>query len=286
MNLTPRDVSQDERQRLAMGMFVAGERDTFALGPDGAYATGPLPAGTCGAKLRLPMFSVKTASWGSSIGGGDIELGDVLVVAGTDTVHDFDAELAFPGRLVVHVRGEEARGNTWLVQATAAQESNHGQALGMTDENGELVFAAVLPGEYWIDVSPTERTWLQVHPQTVRIESGRETELTVDLRTFEGVLVVRDARGPLATQNVQVTSLTPTFRSTSRREQTNERGELKLRRPAGKLRVSLANAASTASARSMAMGDTDSSDRDNTTIDIEWTAAGPVPATITLPDLR
>lgn len=280
LSLIPRDVSKEERHRLAMGMFLAGGRDTFELAADGAYATSPLPAGNCRAILRLPALTVKTERSSTTTGGGEIELGEVLVVAGTDSVHDFDTDIAFPGGLVVHVRGEETRGKRWLVQSTSADEAERSQGLGVTDEHGDLSVSAVLPGEYWLDIAPLNQAWLHVVPQKLRIESGRETEVVVELRTFEGVLVVRDARGPLAGQDVQVTTLTPTYREVGRRVQTNQRGELRLRMPTGRLRLSLA------SAGAMPMGYTDSSDRDNRTIDVEWTAAGPVPDTVTFGGAR
>lgn len=280
LNFTPRGVSPEEQQRLSMGMMRERERYTFELAADGSYTTGPLPAGKCAVVLSLPMYSVKTERWRQSIGAGEIELGYVLVVAGADTAHDFDAKIAFPGRLAVHVRGEEALGQRWLVQATAAQESNPGQAFGMTDEQGDLALPTVLPGDYWIDVSPLDRTWLQVQPQPIHVESGRETAITIDVRTWEGVLAVRDNSGPLIATDVWVISLTPTYRSSRQTLRTDERGELKLRLPAGKLRIQ------PVASRAVQMSSAGRLDEPGASVDVEWTAAGPVPATVTLPESR
>lgn len=269
LQIVPRlhDAATSERLRYAA---MYSDALKTRIEDDGTFASQPLAPGECAVVLYLPETNASTSRTSYSSGESQhTTLGTVRIELGRDREQDFDLRDVFPGALRVHVAGDAARVRGCVVHMIPRTDRDLGAAFAYTDEAGDARVDPLLPGTYDLGVMARDEEWFFMLPRPVTITATKETTIEVDIALVEGTLVVRDESSmPLVSRRVDVTSHLSNGAEFTREAQTNERGELRLRRPASRMTVGWA--APRYAERLPG-------------VELEWTVSGPVPATVTLP---
>jgi hypothetical protein len=267
------------------------ERTESGLGLDsnGCFRFGPLAAGSYQLSIRGPGGKVRRGSWSSvNLNGIELRFAKVEVRAGEEIYVKKDLATKSPGFVNVSARREEgtlqpAADVVVTVQRIeeeprfrffAPRESERtGAAGGQTDANGKLVLGPIFPGEWEVMAETVDESWFLNPPGRITIPPAGEVSIELRVQVFEHELEVVDADGgePCGKKTFMV----EIRRRYSMGFATDDRGRLKLRLAPGKYAL-------------WERVENDFNDRNSLMeprpepkrYEFEWTAAGPVPATL------
>ncbi len=203
---------------------------------DGAFRTGPLPAGPARVVLVMPELSVPSGSGGTlSTGGGTLDLGVVEIEAGAWTEHTFDATDAFPGtvEIVCSLDGHPAWGHVVELQEDKGTHL-HPRAGGVVPPSGRLSLGPLAAGTYVATVRPPQADWVWTAPQRVRVTNAGQARLECHVTTASGSVRILDRAGnPAPERAVRLRAVAqPPTRGAQRT--TDGTGRLRLTLPPGR----------------------------------------------------
>lgn len=189
LNLLPRDAPWSDV------MFSSQEWQkqlSVAIDDDGAYRTGPLPAGKITVSLHTANVLLPNGFDGSSMRSAPmVELGTFDLLPGVNE-RDFRPDVAFPGTVQVSVRVDGKPAVGCVVEMWTVEEKYVQPAAGKRIESEQpLRLGPVPPGDYPLVVRAVDTSWYWVATDTVRIRSGEEVSIHCEVELVAGKLRVR-----------------------------------------------------------------------------------------------
>ena len=243
-------------------------RASTEIASDGSFDLHPLPVG----ELSFEMVILDARSLEFDVPfltGARLGLGEVVIEVGATTRHDFDVRDRFPGtvRLKVSVNGEPALG---LRVTAKPDDDGPNWASGEVGPDGVVELEGLFPATWTLAVAGPGASyyengeWSYVLPTPVEVSAGEEAEVTVDIPLYDGTLTVLDPQSgdPVAGATVFLDAVAGGVVQ----RLTDTDGRISATLPPG-----------TYQARRWERGT-----RRVEPVEIEWTAAGPVPHTLRL----
>lgn len=232
-----------------------------ALDAEGRFTLAPLSANSYELSLRLSSRPLpeRRALWGQTSGDAR-HLGEVAVETGSTSAVEFDLSRNRPGTLIARVTldGEPAAGrNLRAFGTTSSTPPRNSSAHATTDADGRARFERVEPGDWRLALSDSERLWTVETNEALVLESGGTLTLNLDVVRYSGIVRVLDPGTGAARANA---SIQWRHAGGSSSVQTDSTGAVELRVPLGRYTLGARDAS----------------------VEIEWTAGGPVPAEVRL----